>query len=201
MLAILLGGIIVFLWIRGNRYRGQYKDQIEVNRQLDWDKSLAEAKSDSLKGIGEYSNIRVDTISRPYPVPGPARTEYDTVYLESGEMEPEPAIISRVEVDTSKWFGPEGERFGVRVYGLFHWPREFSYRNRLLIDPLGFEQPPTAPSEARSRFGWGVAPTIAWKSKDALYAGVSVNAGRVSIIGLSDFRKPAWIFGLGYRIF
>jgi len=198
---ILIAGTMVFLWIRGNRYRGKYHDQIQINHQLEWDISLAEAKFDSLKGIGDYYEIRVDTVSHPYPVPRPGRTVYDTVYLESGEVGPDPIVISQVKIDTSKWFGPEGEQFGVRVYGVFHWPKEYAYRNRLLIDPLGFETAPPEPLLAPSRRNWGIGLATAWRSRDALYAGVSIYAGRVSVLGLTDFQRPSWILGIGCRLF
>jgi hypothetical protein len=196
---ILIAGAMAFLWIRGNRYRGKYSDQLQINHQLEWDISLAEAKFDSLKGIGDYHEIRVDSVSQPYPVLGPGRTEYDTVYLESGEVGPDPIVISQVKIDTSKWFGPKGERFGVRVYGLFHWPQEFSYRNRLLIDPLGFEGIPLSPVERRSG-GWRIGLTAAISSQQRLYGGLSVCFKSISLIGIKDMRRSDWLFGLEFKL-
>jgi len=199
-LLIFIAGAMAFLWIRGNRFQVKYQNQIDINHRLEWDKSLAEAKFDSLKGIGEYSEIRVDTISQPYPVPGPSRTEYDTVYLESGGIGPEPAVISQVKIDTSKWFGPEGERFGVRIYGLFHWPQEFSYRNRLLIDPLGFERTTQPPMEGRSK-DWGIGLATAISSQQHIYGGLSVRFKYVSVIGLKDIARPNWMLEIKHRVF
>lgn len=41
-----------------------------------------------------------------------------------------------------------------------------------LIDPLGFEKTPQLPRRWRTRYTRGIAPTIAWKSRDALYVGL-----------------------------
>lgn len=192
---ILLALAMLFLWTRGNRFKGKYTEQLQVNHALQWDLSLAAAKLDSLKGIGQYVEIRVDSVG--VPVPGPA--EYDTVFLEAGETGPGPEIISQVRIDTSKWFGPEGERFGVRVYGLFHWPEEFSYRNRLLIDPLGFEKPPERPLTPRSK-NWGIALASAISSQQRLYGGVRVAIKKTSVFGLRSLSGSDWMVGVQYDL-
>ena len=132
-IALVIG--ILFLWVRGSRFKEKYEAENQQVRQLKLDASLAAAKYDSLKGLGEYSEIRIDTVDigkafpDPYPVPG------STIYLEADPIGPEAINMGKIGIDTTMKYGTEDFSFTIHVSGAFHWPKEFKYRNWMTIIP------------------------------------------------------------------
>ena len=197
-IALVIG--ILFLWVRGSRFKGKYEAENQQVRQLKLDASLAAAKYDSLKGLGEYSEIRIDTVDigkafpDPYPVPG------STIYLEADPIGPEAINMGKIGIDTTMKYGTEDFSFTIHVSGAFHWPKEFKYRNWMTIIPE-FQKPPIAPVAARSLRSWGIGVSSVVSAQGALFSGLYVRNNRISMAVMRKIdRKNDWTFGLSYEI-
>ena len=195
-IALIIG--IIFLWIRGTRYKEKYEAENQQIRQLKLDANLAAAKYDSLKGLGEYSEIRIDSIPKPYPAP--YAVPGSTIYLEAGPIGPEAINMGKIKIDTTMKYGTEDFSFTIHVSGAFHWPKEFKYRNWMTIIPE-FQKPPIAAMAARSPRSWGIGVSSVVSGQGALFSGLYVRNNRISMAVMRKIdRKNDWTFGLSYEI-
>lgn len=137
--------------------RNGLKDEVRQlkgkNVSLETDLAFERSKEDTVWMPGRYD---IDTLWRVY-------TRIDTV---AGKICTTtincPDIKGSVSIDTTRQFGPKDNPFGIRVAAKFYWPEEYSYRNWMVIDVLGWKESPYLPQERRSTgYAIGLAAYVA----------------------------------------
>ena len=195
--AVVLVGVIVWLFIRIEGYKdAQANQQREANR-LKWLLSAKEAENDSIKLMAEYSEPDTiwDSIPVPYAVYNDATGETDTLY----KKVPWAKLFGLVKFDTTAEIGPKSNPLKVRVKGWLYYPKEYEYLNRLLVYPVA-GKPPTMPvTTSRKSVGIGLNYLRAFNQHD--YLGVSVRYKRFSVIGSYDPWRKSLIVGGSYEWF
>lgn len=187
-----LVGMIAFLYWQNGQLKDTRADQLQEINTLHWMLSAKEAENDSIKNIGEYTEI--DTVWQTKMV---AKTDtisgkVDTVYEDMA------TISGSIKIDTTKEYGPESNRLSVHVSGQFYYPEEYSYRNWLLIVPSFKEAPYVPVTRSQKSVGIGLNYLRSFSGRD--YFGVSVRYKAFTVVGSYDPWRKSLISGISVEL-
>ena len=185
---------VLFLFWRNGQLSDKNVQLEKENYNLVIEHSLDSARIDTLIGLGEYSVIPLapDTVEIEKISYVAGKAVYDTVEVESLPG----TTISQVKIDTSKWFGVEGDRFGVRVFAMFHFPPEYSDRNRVLIYPLGYERLQDPPQDISDCNKWGIGLRMSNVIAADYYGGLYVRRGKMSFSVSRSMKNNDYLFSV-----
>lgn len=194
--AVVLVGVIVWLFIRIEGYKDAKSDQARELHRLEWLLSAKEAETDSIKNIGRYSKIDKISVKKPLKIVYRDSLHVDTVYGDTPEISEK--FPGKISIDTTKEYGPESNRLSVHVSGRFYYPEEYSYRNWLLIVP-SFKEAPYVPVTPRPK-SWSIGLNYSRAFSHGDYLGVAVRYKRFTVAPAYDPWHKIALMTVGFDI-
>lgn len=197
--AVVLVGVIVWLFIRIEGYKDAKSDQARELYRVNWLLEAKEKENDVLREFGEYSEPVTIWDSIPVPYPVHDTLPPDTHYVQI------PRIWGYFEIDTVVGLGLRTNPLYIRVKGRVYHPEKYHGLNWLKVyqDSLDSWNPaitPPEPSQAK-RWGLGLCYLRSFSSANPSdYFGVSVRYKRFTVVGSYDPWQKSLISGISIEL-